>query len=73
MILTSETLPRVGKIVRAARVKKGVKQCKVAQRIGVSNATMCRIENGIWEPSLQNLMKLCEVMGWELVIREKKA
>ena len=72
MILTNETLPRVGQIVRAARVKKGVKQYRVAQRIGVSNSTMCRIENGIWEPSLQNLMKLCDLMGWELVIREKR-
>ncbi|MEG1825211.1 MAG: helix-turn-helix transcriptional regulator [Cloacibacillus sp.] len=51
------------KKVRAARLAKGLRQTFVSEKIGVSQAHYCNIENGRENPSLPTLEAITAVLG----------
>jgi ribosome-binding protein aMBF1 (putative translation factor) len=53
----------------AARVRKGLTQAELAQRMGTKQSGIARIESGRISPSIKTLRKLAEVTGSRLVLR----
>lgn len=53
----------LGKRLREIRKRKGIKQEKLAELIGVEPATISNIENGKNYPSMINLDGIIEVLG----------
>lgn len=53
----------------SARIKTGISQKELAQRIGTKQSAIARFEAGNVNPSLGFLEKMAEVMGYHLNIR----
>lgn len=49
--------------LEAARVNAGYSQKEAAEKLGVSNATLCNWENGKSFPSVKYVKKICELYG----------
>ena len=61
-----------GKLIRQARKKSGFAQLQLCAKLGLSHAPINQVENG-WESiSLFNLRLICDAVGLEVVIQEKK-
>ena len=52
-----------GEKIREARKNLGLSQEALAQKLGVSKVTICWYENGDRIPSLENFVKLTEVLN----------
>lgn len=53
----------------AARIKKGMTQKDVAQKLGTKQSAVARFESGNVNPSLEFLQKIANVMGYKVNIR----
>jgi transcriptional regulator with XRE-family HTH domain len=53
-------------IIRAARLKAGLTQAELAERLGRDRAQVARWEIGGQEPSFENLQAVVEACGFEL-------
>ena len=61
-----------GKLIRQARKKSGYTQLQLCANLGLSHAPINQVENG-WESiSLFNLRLICDAVGLEVIIQEKK-
>ena len=61
-----------GRLIRTARKKSGYTQLELCKKLGISHAPINQVENG-WESiSLNNLRLICDAVGLEVVIQEKK-
>lgn len=49
--------------VREYREQQGMKQCELAQRIGVCRETIVHLENGRYNPSLKMAMDIAKVFA----------
>ena len=49
--------------LKAARVNAGFTQKGAAERLGISNKTLCNWENGLTMPSIQQVQRLCDLYG----------
>ena len=49
--------------LKNARIESGLKAQYVAETVGVTLRAIYNYENGIREPSLDTLAKLCDVLG----------
>lgn len=49
--------------LKAARVNAGYTQKDAAEKLGVSNATLCNWENGTSYPNIPQVEKICELYG----------
>ena len=49
--------------LKAARVNAGLTQKDVAERLGISNKTLCSWENGITTPNVHQVQSLCDLYG----------
>ena len=49
--------------LKAARVNAGLTQKGAAERLGVSNKTVCGWENGATTPNIQYVNAMCELYG----------
>lgn len=49
--------------LKAARVNAGYSQREAAERLGISNKTLCSWENGKTFPDQPMIEKLCELYG----------
>ncbi|MCL4374581.1 helix-turn-helix domain-containing protein [Patescibacteria group bacterium] len=56
----------------SARIKKGITQKQLAQKIGTKQSAIARFEAGNINPSLGFLEKMAEVMGYKLTISLSK-
>lgn len=73
MRVTPETLPQLGEMLYNRRQKKGLTQKKVAIKAGISHVTVCRLELGeIESPRIADIAGVCEALGLEVVIRERR-
>lgn len=53
----------LGLRVRMARIRRRWKQRELAQRLGMSESALSRIENDLARPSVDGLVKLAEELG----------
>jgi len=60
-----------GKWITETRRKKGIKQYELADMIPVQQNTLSRYVTGDMMPRLDVCERICELLGAELVIREK--
>lgn len=56
----------------AARIKRGITQKELAQKVGTKQSAISRFEAGNVNPSLGFLEKMAEVMGYEINISLSK-
>lgn len=56
----------------AARLKKGLTQKDVAQKLGTKQSAIARLESGNVNPSLEFLQKVAQVMGYKLRVHLSK-
>lgn len=56
----------------SARIKKGITQKELAQKIGTKQSAIARFEAGNVNPSLAFLGKMAEVMGYKINISLSK-
>jgi transcriptional regulator with XRE-family HTH domain len=55
--------PQPNQLLRQARQERCWSQAELAERVGVTNETISRWENGVNTPQPEQLKKLCEVFG----------
>lgn len=67
-MLTEEVLKELGERIRAARVRKGLTQSKLANMIGKDQPSLNRVERGKVNPTYVYLLEICE--GLEINITE---
>ncbi|QSQ21517.1 helix-turn-helix transcriptional regulator [Pyxidicoccus parkwayensis] len=60
--MDTELASMLGAASRAARVRLGLTQADVAERIGMASEVYGRLERGHMLPSVQNLRRLCVVL-----------
>lgn len=56
----------VGDKIRSLRKERLLTQSELAQRIGVQQSDLCRMENGEYKVSLETLFKILGVFGMEI-------
>ena len=56
---------------RKKRVAAGLSQAELGQRIGLNQATISRIERGQQEPTLGQLQRIADALGYELDLKPK--
>lgn len=62
-----------GQLIRDAREKSDLTQAELARRLGMSRATISRLENGtIEELGVRKLALLCDRLGLEIVVRPRR-
>lgn len=62
-----------GQLIRDARKKSDLTQAELARRLGMSRATISRLENGtIEELGVRKLALLCDRLGLEIVVRQRR-
>lgn len=49
--------------IKKARKKKGLTQAELAKQIGVSQGSLSAWETDRWQPDVESLKKLCEVLN----------
>lgn len=61
-------MSQAGELIRAARLRSGISQRRLATRAGTSQAAISRIERGQEEPTLERLEQILAGLGWRPVI-----
>lgn len=63
----------VGTKIRSAREKNGLTQMEVARSLGMSRATISKLENGtIQELGIRKIAKLCSRLGLDIVVVQRR-
>jgi len=63
---------KIGYLIKEARLKKGLTQQELAERIGINKSYISKIENDVKEIRLSNLQKIIEVgLGGNLELKVK--
>ena len=52
--------------IKSRRKNLDMTQKQLAEKVGVTDVTISRYENGAREPSFTEFIKLCEVLGMKL-------
>ncbi len=65
-------LDEIGELIGKARKSKKLTQAYLASQLGMSRATISKIENGtIPEIGIRKVLSLCTALGLSLVVQEK--
>jgi transcriptional regulator with XRE-family HTH domain len=56
-------MKRVGRIIQAARISKGITQTVLADEIGISLRTVIAIENGQRNPTFETIASIIQVLN----------
>lgn len=68
--LKTDTLTqRIGSQLRDMRKDSGMTQEQLGQKAGMTKASISRLENGVWSPSLKCLEPVLKALGCKLVIQ----
>lgn len=63
-----------GTLIRDARKKAGLTQAALAKTLGMSRATISKVENGIIEElGVRKLAQLCDRVGLEVVVKPRRS
>lgn len=57
---------RLGKRIKELRVSKGIKQCELADLLGMERSNLTRIESGKQRPSDEYLEKIAKILNVEI-------
>lgn len=60
---------RIGEEVRRLRIERGLSQQELAERIGLSQSVIARLEAGGVEPRLSTLDRVAKALGVEVEVR----
>jgi putative transcriptional regulator len=53
----------VGLKIKLKRIEKGIKQCELAEKLGISRYSLSALErNKIKNPNLEVMKKICEIL-----------
>lgn len=63
----------LGKSIKEARKKKGYTQITLADKSGLKQSQIARLENNTSEPRVSTLIKLSKALDFELVIEFKES
>lgn len=55
-----------GDFIKSARIGKGLRQRDVAERAGVEQAYLSKVERDEREPSLSIALRICDVLGLDI-------
>ena len=61
-----------GRLIRKIRKNLNITQLDLAQKTGLSHQPINQFENGFESISVNNLRKICDAIGLEVIIRIKK-
>lgn len=62
-MIESDRVVRCGAFVRRARLRRGLDQADLAQRLGTSQAAISRVERDLVSPKLETLERILNAMG----------
>ena len=62
----------VGRIIKERRKVLAVAQNDLCEMAGVSQHTLSSIENGTGNPTIETLLKLCDILGLEINVSVRK-
>lgn len=62
----------LGKVLREARKKKGYTQVALAEKSGLKQSQIARLESNSSEPRVSTLIKISKALDFELVIEFKE-
>jgi len=65
-------MENIGKIIRKKRLEKGLSMEKLAWSAGLTYKTVANAEKGS-SITMNTLIPICDVLGLEIVIKEKEA
>ena len=57
---------QLGSYIKSRRKSLDMTQKQLAKKVGVTDVTISRYENGEREPSFTEFIKLCEVLGMKV-------
>ena len=63
---------KLGAVLREARTAQGLSQHALAARAGVSRSWLARVEGGHRGAEIEQLFRLLEVLGLDLVLRDRR-
>lgn len=59
-------------ILRRERRMRDISQEQLANQLGISNVTLCNIEKGKQCANFRTLQKICDALGYEIVLTKKQ-
>jgi HTH-type transcriptional regulator/antitoxin HipB len=62
---------QLGDLLRGARLGRGLAQSDIAKQLGISVQAISKLENGAARASFERIHRLCQVLGLDIVLREK--
>ena len=64
---------RIGLQIKIARVENELSAADLSRKAGLSRAHISEIESGKKNPSVVTINKLCDILGYDLMIVKKEA
>lgn len=64
-------MERISKIIREVRLAKGYTQERLAVKAGITTRTLLSMEGGK-ACNIYSLLAICDALGLDIIIREKK-
>ena len=61
-LIALKDIHAIGKRIKYFRVKKGMEQKDIAQKVGISTYAVCSWESGRTRPDLSSLPLLCDIL-----------
>lgn len=58
----------VGASIRKARQLRNLTAADVAEAVGISRETVCKLEAAHWSPTLDQINRVADVLGVQLVV-----
>ena len=62
----------IGKILKALRLSKGLKQADLAAKLNIAQTTLSGYETSYSNPRFDMIEKFAESCGYEIIFRNKK-
>jgi DNA-binding XRE family transcriptional regulator len=59
-------------ILRRERRLRDINQDQLAKQLGISHVTLCNIEKGKRCANLRTIQKICDALGYEIVLTKKQ-
>ncbi|MDD3437047.1 MAG: helix-turn-helix transcriptional regulator [Candidatus Gastranaerophilales bacterium] len=64
--MEKDFLQKIGKNIKAERVRKGLSQEQLAELVGTSSRTVGLIENGVQQPKILLVVNLAKALGVDI-------